>query len=144
MRAYFGRRYRLSASHRLHCAKLSDEENRTIYGKCNHPHGHGHNYVVEVMVGGQVNPTTGMVCNLVLLDDCVRREILDRFDQTNLDCYEGFRDRVPTTENFSQEVDRLLRAKFTQADIVSVRVEETAKNSFEIPSSGLPGKANLA
>ena len=144
MRAYFGRRYQLSASHRLHCASLSDEENRATYGKCNHPYGHGHNYVVEVRVGGQVNPTTGMVCDLVLLDECVRREIIDRFDQTNLDMYEGFKSRVPTTENFSREIDRLLHSAFTQAEIVSVRVEETAKNSFEIPSPGLPGKAALA
>ncbi|MFZ0663754.1 MAG: 6-carboxytetrahydropterin synthase [Acidobacteriaceae bacterium] len=148
MRAYFGRRYRLSASHRLYCAALSDEENRKVYGKCNHPHGHGHNYVVEVRVGGQVDAVTGMVCDLALLDECVRREIVDRFDLTNLDLYDGFAGRVPTTENFSMEIDRLLRARFTQAEIVSVRVEETAKNSFEVsapaPALGLAGKVDLA
>lgn len=146
MRAYFGRRYRLSASHRLHCAALSDEENRKVYGKCNHPHGHGHNYVVEVRVGGQVDAVTGMVCDLTLLDDCVRREVVDRFDQTNLDLYKGFAGQVPTTENFTMEIDRLLKASFTQAEIVSVRVEETAKNSFEVPAPALQpaGKVALA
>jgi 6-pyruvoyltetrahydropterin/6-carboxytetrahydropterin synthase len=136
MRAYFGRRYRLSASHRLHCAGLSDEENREIYGKCNHPHGHGHNYVIEVLVGGEVDAVTGMVCDMTLLDDCVLREIVDRFDQTNLDLYEGFAGRVPTTENFSLEIVRLLKAALTQGEIVAVRVEETAKNSFEVPAPG--------
>lgn len=132
MKAYLGRRYRLSASHRLHCAELSDEENRAVYGKCNHPHGHGHNYIVEVKVGGEVDPVTGMVCDLAELDDCVRREILDRFGETNLNLYEGFQERVPTTENFSVEIHQLLKGAFTQAEIVFVRVEETAKNSFEV------------
>jgi 6-pyruvoyltetrahydropterin/6-carboxytetrahydropterin synthase len=87
---------------------------------------------------------TGMVCDLVQLDDCVRKEILDRFDHTNLNCYEGFREVVPTTENFNMEIHRLLTAAFRQAEIVSVRVEETAKNSFEYPGMGLAGKAALA
>ena len=59
-KAYFGRRYALSASHRLHSDLLSEEENRTTYGKCNNPFGHGHNYIVEVVVGGEVDPETGM------------------------------------------------------------------------------------
>jgi 6-pyruvoyltetrahydropterin/6-carboxytetrahydropterin synthase len=134
VRAYLGRRYRLSASHRLHCDELTDEENRAVYGKCNHPYGHGHNYVVEVILGGEVDAVTGMVCDLVQLDAGVTREILDRFDQTNLNYYEGFGDRVPTTENFNMEIHRLLKAAFKQAEIVSVRVEETAKNSFEYPA----------
>jgi 6-pyruvoyltetrahydropterin/6-carboxytetrahydropterin synthase len=144
MRAYFGRRYRLSASHRLHCDSLTAEENREVYGKCNNPHGHGHNYVIEVIVGGEVDAVTGMVCDLVELDDCVRREVLDRFDHTNLNCYGGFREVVPTTENFNIEIHRLLKAAFRQAEIVSVRVEETAKNSFEYPGIELTGKAALA
>lgn len=136
MKAYLGRRYHFSASHRLHCSDLSDEQNRAVYGKCNNPHGHGHNYVVEVIVGGVTDSITGMVCDLVDLDDCVRREILNRFDHTNLNFYEGFRGQVPTTENFNIEIYRLLRAAFTQAEVVSVRVEETTKNSFEYPATG--------
>lgn len=106
-----------------------------MYGKCNNPHGHGHNYVIEVIVGGEVDAVTGMVCDLVKLDDCVTKEVLDRFDHTNLNLYEGFREVVPTTENFNIEVYRLLKAAFTGAEIVRVRVEETAKNSFEYPGS---------
>jgi len=67
VKAYFGRRYTLSASHRLHTDALTAEENRAVYGKCNNPHGHGHNYVVEVLVGGEVGRETGMVLNLSLI-----------------------------------------------------------------------------
>ena len=71
MKAYLNRRYRFSASHRLHSEQMSDAENQATYGKCNNPHGHGHNYVLEVTVSGQVDESTGMVCKLVDLDDCV-------------------------------------------------------------------------
>jgi 6-pyruvoyltetrahydropterin/6-carboxytetrahydropterin synthase len=133
MRAYFGRRYTLSASHRLHSDAFDEAKNRAVYGKCNNPYGHGHNYVVEVIVGGDVDRVTGMVCDLVALDSCVKKEILDRFDHTNLNTHECFQSTVPTTENFNIEVHRLLTAAFRQAEIVSVRVEETSNNSFEYP-----------
>ena len=71
MKAYLTRRYIFSASHRLHADELSDEQNSAVYGKCNNPHGHGHNYSLEVTVSGQVSPETGMVCNLVDLDEAV-------------------------------------------------------------------------
>lgn len=133
MKAYFGRRYTLSASHRLHADRLSDAENRATFGKCNNPHGHGHNYVVEVIVGGQVDPETGMVCDLVELDACVRKEVLDRFDHTNLNLHACFQNIVPTTENFNILIHRLLKATITGAELSSVRVEETSNNSFEYP-----------
>lgn len=132
MRAYFGRRYRFSASHRLHTDALSAEENRAAYGKCNNPHGHGHNYIVEVRVGGNVDPQTGMVCNLVELDACVRKEVLEAFDHTNLNLHECFEKVVPTTENVCIEVHRRLKKSFHAAEIVAVRVEETNNNFFEI------------
>jgi 6-pyruvoyltetrahydropterin/6-carboxytetrahydropterin synthase len=136
MRAYFGRRYSLSASHRLHSDAFSEDENRAVYGKCNNPHGHGHNYIIEVIVGGNVDPVTGMVCDLVALDSCVRKEVLDRFDHTNLNTHTCFQNTVPTTENFNIEVHRLLTTAFKEAEIVSVRVEETSNNSFEYPVRG--------
>jgi 6-pyruvoyltetrahydropterin/6-carboxytetrahydropterin synthase len=136
MRAYFGRRYLLSASHRLHSDAFSEAENRAIYGKCNNPHGHGHNYIIEVIVGGNVDPVTGMVCDLVALDSCVKKEIIDRFDHTNLNTHACFQNVVPTTENFIIEVHRLLISAFNQAEIISVRVEETSNNSFDYPVRG--------
>ena len=131
MKAHLTRRYRFSASHRLHSAEMSEEENRCVYGKCNNPHGHGHNYALEVTVGGQVDPRTGMVCDLVELDEFVGREVLDRFGHENLNCLEAFQRVVPTTENLCAEIYRLLERGFRAAAVEKVRLEETMMNSFE-------------
>jgi 6-pyruvoyltetrahydropterin/6-carboxytetrahydropterin synthase len=131
MKAYFGRRYMLSASHRLHTDALTAEQNRAAYGKCNNPHGHGHNYVVEVLVGGPVNPDTGMVVDLAALDQAVRLRVLDRFDHANLNLDPLFADRVPTTENFCRALFSLLKNALPAADLEHVRVEETENNFFE-------------
>lgn len=121
----------LSASHRLHSDELSVEENRTAYGKCNNPHGHGHNYVVEVLVGGPVDPETGMVVNLTNLDEVVRTRILDRFDHTNLNLDFLFAKCVPTTENLCRAVFGLLKDAMPAGELEYVRVEETENNFFE-------------
>ena len=131
MKAYLTRRYMFSASNRLHSDDLSEAEYREVYGKCNNPHGHGHNYFVEVTVGGQVDPQTGMVCNLVDIDDCVRREILDRFDHANLNTLDEFRGQVPTTEVLSVAIYDILKQSFRAAHLEKVRIEETMLNSFE-------------
>ena len=131
MKAYFGRRYMISASHRLHSDALSAEENRATYGKCNNPHGHGHNYVVEVLVGGAVNSETGMVIDLVALDDLVQTKVIDRFDHTNLNLDPLFVNRVPTTENLCKEVFALLSDALPAGKLERVRVEETENNFFE-------------
>jgi len=140
MRAYFSRRYRFSASHRLHSEAYSDDENQAIYGKCNNPHGHGHNYIVEVTAGGQVDAQTGMVCDMVKLDGVVLKRIVARFDHTNLNLDASFRDVVPTTENLCIEIHHSLRPAFSSGelgdvDLVRVRVEETNNNSFELSGS---------
>jgi len=131
MKAYLTRRYLLSASHRLHSDTMSDEENSLTYGKCNNPYGHGHNYTLEVTVSGQVDPRTGMVCNLVDLDGFVAREILERFDHQNLNTLPEFSDRVPTTENLCIAIYDILQRGFRQAHLERVRFEETMMNSFE-------------
>ena len=131
MKAYLTRRYLFSASHRLHSDDLSPEENLATYGKCNNPHGHGHNYALEVTVSGQVQPQTGMICNLVDLDDVVRREVLERFDHENLNVRQEFSARVPTTENLSEVIFNILKQCFTAAHLEKVRLEETMMNSFE-------------
>ncbi len=130
-KAYFGRRYLLSASHRLHSDALSADENRATYGKCNNPHGHGHNYVVEVLAGGMVNPETGMVVNMAALDALVRARIIDRFDHGNLNRDPLFADRVPTTENLCRAVFGLLKDELPAGMLEWVRVEETENNFFE-------------
>ena len=131
MKAAFGRRYTISASHRLHTDALSPEENRAIYGKCNNPHGHGHNYVVEVVVAGEVDQETGMVINLAVLDSVVRARVLERFDHANLNFDPLFANRVPTTENLSRAIFALLKDALPAGRLERVRVEETENNFFE-------------
>jgi 6-pyruvoyltetrahydropterin/6-carboxytetrahydropterin synthase len=131
MKAYLSRRYRISASHRLHTELFSPEKNEVVYGKCNNPHGHGHNYTVEVMLSGEVDPVTGMVCNLGDLDGFVRREVVDRFDRHNLNLDTSFETLVPTTENLCVEIYGVIRAGFRHAKLEKVRVEETSNNYFE-------------
>jgi 6-pyruvoyltetrahydropterin/6-carboxytetrahydropterin synthase len=131
VKAWFGRRYMLSASHRLNADTLSVEENRATYGKCNNPYGHGHNYVVEVLVGGQVDPETGMVVDMVVLDAVVHSRVIDRFDHTNLNLDPLFVNRVPTTENLCRAIYELLDGSIEPAKLEQVRVEETENNFFE-------------
>ena len=131
MKAYFTRAYTISASHRLHSDALSPEANQTTFGKCNNPHGHGHNYRIEVTVGGQVDPETGMVVNMSTLDSVVRKQVLGRFDHMNLNLDPLFGDRVPTTENLTIAVFNLLRTPLQPAILEKVRIEETENNFFE-------------
>jgi 6-pyruvoyltetrahydropterin/6-carboxytetrahydropterin synthase len=126
------RRYRFAASHRLHSSKFSEEENRRLYGKCNSPHGHGHNYVLEVTITGPVDPATGMVANLGELDPFVEREVVEAFDYKylNEEVLE-FQQSVPTAEIIAREIYRRL-SRFPKARTERVRIEETSKNSFEV------------
>ena len=131
MRVHLSRRYRFSSSHRLHSREMSEEENRSTYGKCNNPYGHGHNYVLEVTVSGLVDEATGMVCDLVALDRCVAEEVITRFHLENLNERAEFEDAVPTTENLSLVIYDILKRAFTQAHLERVRLEETMMNAFE-------------
>ena len=130
MKAYLTRRYLFSASHRLHTDAMPEDWNRTTYGKCNNPYGHGHNYHVEVTVSGAVDPSTGMVCSLVDLDGFVRAEILERFGHQNLNTLPEFRDLVPTTENLCIRIYEILQRGLHHAHLEKVRMEETMMNSF--------------
>jgi 6-pyruvoyltetrahydropterin/6-carboxytetrahydropterin synthase len=130
-----GRRYRFAASHHLHSRQLSEQENSRIYGKCNNPHGHGHNYALEVTVSGPVDPQTGMVCNLVDLDSFIEREVLAQLDLENLNTLPEFSDTVPTTENLCIEIFEILQRGFRHAHLEKVRIEETMLNSFEYAGS---------
>ena len=129
--AYFGRRYMLSASHRLHSENLTNEVNRTTYGKCNNPFGHGHNYVIEVLVGGPVDPETGMIINLAALDEVVQTFVMERFDHTNLNDDPLFVNQVPTTENLCRAVFGVLKSALPTGRLDYVRVEETENNFFQ-------------
>lgn len=135
---YLTRRYRFAASHRLHNPALTPEENARLYGKCNNPYGHGHNYALEVTMAGPVDAATGMVFDLAMLDGVVQREVLDRLDHTHLNLdVDLFKSVVPTTENVCVEVYKVLRENLErvpsrgQARLHKVRLEETNSNYFE-------------
>ena len=131
MKISLTRRYRFAASHRLHSAALSLAENERIYGKCNSPYGHGHNYALEVTIAGPVNPETGMIANLGDLDPFVQREVIEAFEYKYLnEDVPEFQAVVPTTENVCREIYRRL-AGFTAAKLERVKIEETSKNTFE-------------
>lgn len=125
------RSYEFAASHRLHNPLLSDQENVALFGKCNNPAGHGHNYVVEVTVRGEPDAKSGMLVDLGALDEIVNREVVDRYDHKNLnEDLPEFRDRMTTTESLVLEIwDRL--EGILPAALHRVRVFETARNVFE-------------
>jgi 6-pyruvoyltetrahydropterin/6-carboxytetrahydropterin synthase len=126
-----GRRYRFAASHRLHSPQFSEEENCLVYGKCNNPFGHGHNYIVELSLSGEVDPATGMIANLADLDSFVEHQIIEPFDHRYLnEEVAAFLETVPTTENLCVEIFRRLQS-FPKARLERVRIQETANNSFE-------------
>ena len=132
MKAHLTRRYWFAASHRLHSSQLSEAENREVYGKCNNPFGHGHNYALEVTVSGSVAQDTGFVYSLPDLDRTVRERVIERFDHQNLNCMPEFRDQVPTTENLCLEIFKILKQSLSSTHLDKVRLEETSQNSFEV------------
>jgi 6-pyruvoyltetrahydropterin/6-carboxytetrahydropterin synthase len=136
MKAYLSRRYHFSAAHRLHTDAYDAERNRTVYGKCNNPHGHGHNYTVQITLSGQVDPSTGMVCNLADLDSFTKANLLDKFDHMNLNALECFQSKVSTTENLSVEIYRIFQS-FAAAHLERVHVEETSNNSFDYANNAV-------
>jgi len=140
MKAHLTRRYLFSASHRLHSPQMSPDQNRETYGKCNNPHGHGHNYALEVTVSGPVNPRTGMVCNLVDLDTYIEREVLSRYNLENLNTLQEFAELVPTTENLCVGIFEIMQRGFRPAHLEKVRLEETMMNSFEYTGQNEPHK----
>ena len=131
---HLNRRYQFSASHRLHTQALGAEGNRALYGKCNNPFGHGHNYTVQVTLAGTVDPATGMLVNLADLDAFAERELLERFDLRNLNEDAAFALTVPSTENLCFEVWRTFErflAMHPTLVLKRVRLEETGNNAFD-------------
>ncbi len=136
-KAHLSRRYRFSASHRLHSDAYDAERNREVFGKCNNPHGHGHNYTVQVTLSGPVDETTGMVCDLAELDAFARTNLIERFDQKNLNTLECFQKKVSSTENLSIEVYRIFEG-FPAARLERVHIEETSNNFFDYTGANVP------
>jgi 6-pyruvoyltetrahydropterin/6-carboxytetrahydropterin synthase len=129
------RRYRFCASHRLHAPALSDEVNRELYGKCNNPWGHGHNYLVEISVTGTVEPDSGQLVSVEALDEVVQRTVLGDFDHRDLNRdIAAFGEMVPTSENVAVEIRRRLARAWPASfpKLAGVRLWETRRNIFEL------------
>lgn len=148
MTVHLSRRYGFTATHRLHAPALSEEENRAVYGKCNNPNGHGHNYEVEVTVSGPVDPVTGRSVSLEALDTLAARQILEPLRYRNLnEEVAAFQEAVPTTENLALEVDRRMRAAWQQTfprglpKLEKIRIWETERNICEVKDMGCPANA---
>ena len=133
------RRYQFAAAHVLCQPSLSDADNERIYGKCANPHGHGHNYGLEVSVTGPVNPDTGWIIEPERLDEVVRRRVLERFDQQMLNEDSLFQGLVPTAENIAVVVHEQLESPLRDQEgvrLLRVRVVETSRNHFDCGEMG--------
>lgn len=128
------RKEHFNAAHRLHNPAWSDEENQRIFGKCNLPHYHGHNYDLIVQVTGEVNPASGYVLDLKVLSDLIKDRVLDRFDHKNLNLdTEEFRHLNPTAENIAITIYNLLRPELQPDLDLKIRLYETERNFVEYP-----------
>jgi 6-pyruvoyltetrahydropterin/6-carboxytetrahydropterin synthase len=132
------RLYRFSASHRLHIDSLSEEENDRLYGKCNNPYGHGHDYVLEVTCAGAVDETSGLIVPIAQLDRLVHEKVLGLVASRNINLdVPQFATLVPTTENLAIVIAGVLRSGWKEfipggAQLRRVHVQETDRNGFEV------------
>jgi 6-pyruvoyltetrahydropterin/6-carboxytetrahydropterin synthase len=136
MKAHLSRRYHFSASHRLHTEAYDAAKNQAVYGKCNNPHGHGHDYVLDVTIEG-LPDKTGQLAQRDTLDDLVRTQVLAQLDHKNLnEDRPEFRHDVPTTENLAMLVRDLLRQDWKLSPkLKAVRISETERNTFTLDVS---------
>jgi 6-pyruvoyltetrahydropterin/6-carboxytetrahydropterin synthase len=131
------RKAHFNAAHRLHNPAWTDAKNDAVFGLCNNPNWHGHNYELEVKVAGEVDPETGMVVDLGWLATLIREQIEDRFDHKNLNLdTEEFRTLIPTAENIAVVIWQILRNQLPEKYELHVRLYETPRNFVEYPAGG--------
>lgn len=129
---YITRRETFAAAHRLHRAGLSDEENLEIFGKCSNPNWHGHNYTLEVVVAGEVDPETGFVMDLKKLKKIIKEYVTDKVDHKNLNTDTEFmKGIIPTSENICIAIWNQLENKIPKGKLYAVKLYETENNFFE-------------
>lgn len=129
------RKEHFNAAHRLHNPKWDDATNEKVFGKCNLPHYHGHNYELIVKVTGIPDPQTGYVMDMKVLSDLIREKVTDRFDHRNLNLDTAeFRDLNPTAENIAIVIHGLLRPMIDPAHELKVILYETPRNFVEYPA----------
>ncbi len=126
------RKAHFNAAHRLHNSNWSDEKNTRVFGKCNNPNYHGHNYNLTVSVAGPVDSETGYVIDVKDLKDLIKTEVEDRFDHKNLNLdTEEFKNLNPTAENIAAVIWKLLREKLDERYNLKIRLYETERNFVE-------------
>ncbi|MCA1763167.1 MAG: 6-pyruvoyl tetrahydropterin synthase family protein [Cryomorphaceae bacterium] len=126
------RKAHFNAAHRLHNSNWSDEKNARVFGKCNNPNYHGHNYNLTVSVAGPVDSETGYVIDVKDLKDLIKTEVEDRFDHKNLNLdTEEFKNLNPTAENIAAVIWKLLREKLDERYNLKIRLYETERNFVE-------------
>jgi 6-pyruvoyltetrahydropterin/6-carboxytetrahydropterin synthase len=129
------RKAHFNAAHRLSNPNWSDEQNARIFGKCNYPNYHGHNYELIVQVTGEVNPDTGYVVDLKWLNDLIERYVLEKFDHKNLNLdTEEFKNLNPSAENIAIIIYNLLRGHLESTLDLKIRLYETERNFVEYPA----------
>ena len=141
------RRYRFSASHRLHSPSLNADENALLYGKCNNPFGHGHDYILEVTVSGPIDPQTGLILPVSKLDTIVQEKIISVLSSRNLNLdVPQFSTLVPTTENILEVIGGLLQEDWREQwgdslYLQRIHLQETARNGFEVLFGNADGRS---
>ena len=129
---YITRRETFAAAHRLYKDGLSDKENLEMFGKCSNPHWHGHNYTLEVVVAGEINPTTGFVLDIKHLKEIIHQNVISKVDHKNLNIDTDFmRGLIPTSENIVVSIWKQLADKIPGGKLFSVKLYETENNYFE-------------
>ena len=128
------RKEHFNAAHRLHNADWDEEKNNAVFGKCNNPNFHGHNYDLIVKVVGEPDPATGYVIDLKMLSDLIQESVLIKFDHKNLNLdTKEFKDLNPTAENIAIVIYNILREKIDQKLALQIRLYETERNFVEYP-----------
>ncbi|MBK6340090.1 MAG: 6-carboxytetrahydropterin synthase [Bacteroidetes bacterium] len=134
MRIAVFRKATFNAAHRLHNPNWDDQTNKAVFGLCNNPNYHGHNYTLEVKIVGEINPETGYLIDLKIVKDIIKQDIEDRFDHKNLNLdTEEFKDLNPTAENIAIVIYNLLRAKIDPKYDLQIKLYETERNFVEYP-----------
>jgi 6-pyruvoyltetrahydropterin/6-carboxytetrahydropterin synthase len=129
------RREHFNAAHRLHNPDWDEDTNQKVFGKCNNPHFHGHNYELEVKVTGTINPSTGYVMDMKILSDIIQEQVIERFDHRNLNLdTEEFKNLNPTAENIVVVIYQLLRPHIDPSFDLHLRLYETPRNFVEYPA----------
>jgi len=129
------RREHFNAAHRLHNPLLSDEENAILFGKCNYPNYHGHNYELVVKLTGEVNPVSGYVFDMKILSEIISQYVIEKFDHKNLNLdIPEFENQIPTAENIAILIYNILRSKIDSHLELKIKLYETERNFVEYPA----------